>query len=174
MIATTRTTSTSPRGRSSTQTAPPEDWRRDLLALSDACTAYEERIGWQTTIEPGRRRITIVTGTTLDAIAMSAELGNAVAHGLLAMMQPAAVLASGEGRWLTMLTAPRPTNSSLPSDLGLAHVRLLPRRTPLVLPVPGRPTSEVRWLMPPRPGAGLPAHSVVVTLARRARQAVCT
>lgn len=103
---------------------------------------------------------------------MPAELGDAVAHGLVAMMQPAAVLATGEdGRWLTMLTAPRPTNTSLPSDLGLAHIRLLPRRTPLVLPVPGRPTSEVRWLMPPRPRAGLPAHSVVVTLARRARQA---
>lgn len=144
-----------------------------MLALSDARTAYEERFGWQTTVERGRRRISVVTGTNLDAITMPAELGNAVAHGLVAMMQPAAVLATGEGRWMTVLTAPRPTTASLPADLGRAQVRLLPRRTPLVLPIPGRPTSEVRWLMPPRPGSGLPAHSVVITLARRASQAVC-
>lgn len=174
MSATIRPPSTSPCGRNSTQTAPPESWRRDLLALSDARTAYEERFGWQTTIEPGRRRITILTGTNLDAIAMPADLGHTVTHGLVAMMQPAAVLATGEGRWLTVLTAPRPTAAGLPADLDHAHVRLLPTRTPLVLPVPGRPTGEVRWLMPPRPGAGLPAHSVVITLARRASRAVST
>lgn len=144
-----------------------------MQALANARTAYEERFGWPAHIETRAERVAVTTGEVLDAIVMPEHLGNAVAHGLVAIMQPAAVLVAGASRQLTILTLPRPATAALPSNLEQARVRLLPHGTPVALPIPGRPHAQVRWLFAPGgPRPSLPDHSVVISLARRAAVAL--
>lgn len=115
-------------------------------------TFYEEECGWPVGVEPGAGRVSVTTGSALDALVMPEAMGRAVGHGLVAIMQPAVALASG--RWWTFLTTPRPGRASLPDDLAGARVRMVPRGSPVALPL-----LQGGWALPPRSGR-LPDHAV--------------
>lgn len=157
------TTASDQSGPSTTTTS--DRWRHDLRALSAVRTYYQEECGWPASVEPGARQVTVTTGDVLDALVMPSRMGQAVGHALIEIMQPATAFTSGD--WWTFLTLPRPARVSLPKDLVTARVRLVPDGAPIALPL-----HRDGWLLSPRPGRGLPNHSVVVNLARRVRGAV--
>lgn len=144
------------------------DVQREQLMLADACTAYEERLGWTVTADVHARRITIAVGGRVSALMMPEALANDVLHSLVTSARPAVVIAHCQAKWQTFLTGPRPLSAALPADLERARVHPQPTGTPIVLPVPGRITSGARWVVPPNRNAELPQWSDVVSMARRA------
>lgn len=88
------------------------DDRRDQKTLADTQAAYEQMLGCAVSIDDQARRITVKIDGHLSALAMPELLGTAVVHTLISTMQPAAVLASGRGGWLTFL--PDPERSTPP------------------------------------------------------------
>lgn len=140
-------------------------WQHELTYLSAVRTFYEKQCGWPVAVEPRAGRVSVTTGTALDALVMPSCLGEAVGHALIEIMQPTAAFTSGD--WWTFLTLLRPTGATLPKDLVRARVRLTPDGSPVPLPM-----HQGGWVLPPIPGRGLPPHSVVVNIARRVRSAV--
>ncbi|MBA0127258.1 hypothetical protein H0B56_17040 [Haloechinothrix sp. YIM 98757] len=125
-------------------------------------------------VDEQRRQVHLAAGAVVNAVSMPATpLGEAVLHGLVTALQPAAIttLPTRGGRcpqWL-LLTQPRhKPQAALADDLQTAGVRPIRSGEPVVLPVPGMLRPDVQWICPPSPRRGLPAYSVVLGLARRA------
>jgi hypothetical protein len=144
-------------------TAPP--WLRDL---ADARTYYEETFGWPVILDIEPHRIVIPAGDVLDAITMSAGLGEAVLTELRIEMLAGPVITDASGEWWTFLTMPViPPRPDVPSDLRGLGVAAVPPGDHVIVPNRDGAAGSPRWIERPRRRHCLQPRSVVIGTTRR-------
>ncbi|HEV8556609.1 MAG TPA: hypothetical protein VGR06_09465, partial [Actinophytocola sp.] len=141
---------------------PAPGWLRDL---AQARATYEETLGWPVTIQIGRRDLVVPVAGPLAAIGMPARLGARIRQALTIALLPAPIIADPSATWWTFLTRPVGTlRPDVTHDLTALRVRVIPRNTPIELPlsVTTSTPNTRRWVEPPLPTHPLPPGSVVV------------
>lgn len=149
----------------SAQAAPA--WLREVV---DACTQYEERLGWPIRVDVTSRCLTLPVGQAVDALIMPAPLAQRVHAALDVMLLAGPAIASPDGAYWTLLTDRSPTDQPcVPLDVAAAGVCAVARSDLVRLPTHLTATDRAgwRWTGMPLGRRPLPPWWVVVGATRR-------
>jgi hypothetical protein len=138
-----------------------------LRELAAARTWYEERFGWQVTVEVAGARLVMELGDRMDAVAMSKPLGRRVLTELRITMLAGPVLADATARWWMFLTQPAAGIGWSVKQLRGLDVHPVPRGSRVVVPSEISETPQWPWIERPRALHRLPPWAAVIATVRR-------
>lgn len=154
-------TTTIPAPTGTTRTPTRHDVDRALMMYT--------RLGWRPCLDD-RGRVTVATGHAFDAITVPVSLGMEIHRELGAAMLGAPIVTDPVlGRCTVLACVAEVARIVLPEDLTEVKVRALPRRAPVLLPVPLRDGWDgCRFWINPPDELVLPPWTAVIGAARRA------
>ncbi len=149
-----------------TSSAPAPAW---LHALTTARTLYEELHGWPVTLDVTARRLVMLIGTRLDAVAMPSWLGRQVLADLrIAMLSGPVIMGPGGGRWTFLTELADATSHDIRAELHSFDVHFIPRGVRVVVPThQGARNARWRWVESPLPRHPLPPWPAVAATVSR-------